>query len=461
MQACHLDDRTIQRLLSRDLTVAEEEQALDHMAACPSCRTEMERVCSNRDEARTAPEASVTRTTPTSSRPTIPRSAYAGIVDRVSEALSREARELQSQRATVDELMAELQRGAPPHQRLMVRNSSRYHVWSLAETLLDESQRGWSDEPQRSEDLALLALEVADQLEVEGFRGRLLEDLKAEAWGYVGNSRRIRSDLYAAEEAFRSAWEHLPSGTGDAMTRARLLDLESSLQRARREFSAAEKLLLEAISIYRQVGDQHFEGRALMKAANLLQAQGKLKESVVAMQDAAELLDTDREPALTFALKKNLMLSLADLGRTEEARVMLPEIRDLAREYGNRLDRLRLRWAEGLLFIRLGQVEMAEELLRQAREGFIVAGIGYNVALISLDIAALCLESGRTAEVRELARDTYRLFTSRGVHREALASWNLFRQAAERDAVTVRLLDEVASRIRRVEGFPGDVESPS
>jgi hypothetical protein len=98
---------------------------------------------------------------------------------------------------------------------------------------------------------------------------------------------------------------------------------------------------------------------------------------------------------------------------------------------------------------------MAIEVLKQAREGFIAAGIGLDVALVSLDLSAFYLDVGRTHEVRVLAVESVPLFASRGVQREVVMAWRLFREAAERDAVTVGLVQEVASRIRRAQSRPG------
>ncbi len=102
----------------------------------------------------------------------------------------------------------------------------------------------------------------------------------------------------------------------------------------------------------------------------------------------------------------------------------------------------------------MGQVEFAEEALRQVREGFIAAEIGYDVALVSLDLAALYLEAGRTAEVKQLAAEMLPIFASRQVHREAIMAWTVFRQAVEQEVATVRVIEEVAARIREVQARP-------
>lgn len=461
MDRPHLDAQTALLLKHRGLSYQEEEEILDHLAECQSCRNLVEVSCSpdrRPSEERTEDGRSVELE---ASVPIIPEGAYSSVVDRAIQSLVGEEEGLENQRATAGELLAELDGFAATQQTLMVKNSARYQVWALAEALLDESQRGWSEDPERSERLAVLALEVAARLSAHGHRRLLIEDLKAEAWSYIGNCRRIQSDLYAAQEAFRSAWLCLASGSGDSMARARVLDLESSLQRANRNFTVAREMILEAVAGYRSAGDRHMEARALIKMSYLLTTSGDLTESVSVMERAAELLEPNSDPGLVFGLNRNLMLALTELGRTEEARSLVPKIRELAISHGGRLERLRVLWAEGLLCKRLGQVELAEESLTQVRKGFIEAGIGYDVALVSVDLAALYLEWDRTAEVRQLSTETYPLFAVRGVRREALAAWNLFRQAAEREAVTLRLLDDVASRIRQVKGSPSEPEGGS
>jgi tetratricopeptide (TPR) repeat protein len=191
-----------------------------------------------------------------------------------------------------------------------------------------------------------------------------------------------------------------------------------------------------------------------MKQAKLLRLSGRVEEAIPVLRRAADLIQVSEEPWLSFALKKNLMVYLSQCGRAEEAQRLLPEVRQLAKTYGSRLERLRLLWTEGLMRKELGQVELAIEVLEQVREGFIASDIGYDAASVSLDIASLYIETGRTEEARQLATESIPLFTARGVHREAVVAWTLFREAAERDALTLGLVQEVASRIRQSQSHP-------
>jgi len=160
------------------------------------------------------------------------------------------------------------------------------------------------------------------------------------------------------------------------------------------------------------------------------------------------LLETQNEPWLNFVAKVGWAYYLDDSGRASEAQALIPELRQLARQHGNRFDRLRVLWTEGRIWRSLGHVELAEEALKQVRAGFVDAEIGYDVALVSLDLAALYLGTGRIAEVKELAAEMLPQFAARQIHREALAAIALFEQAARKERATLALVQEISSKVK-------------
>lgn len=390
----------------------------------------------------------------------LPHEAYGKVVDKVFSKVLVESGELEEQRISAPVLAEELLAHSSSQRRLLLRNSCRYHAWPLVEELLARCQEGWAEDPLTSEELATLALEICSHLKADGFRSRILNDLRAEAWSYVGNCRRIRSDLRAAQAAFGQAEESLAKGSADPSERARLDDLRSSLLGAQRDFDGAVAVLSKVTAYYRKIGNGHREGRALLKKAKFLSNAGRVEEAIPVLRRAAALLDCLQEPRMSVVVRHNLMATLIDAERLDEAQQLVPEVRELARKYANRHDRLRLLWTDGLLRQKLGQLELAEEALSQVRDGFIAASIGYDVAQASLDLAALYLETGRTAEVRRLAVETMPIFISLNVQRELLMAWQLFQEAAERDAATLRLVNEVAARIRDSLGAIGSDAAP-
>ena len=96
----------------------------------------------------------------------------------------------------------------------------------------------------------------------------------------------------------------------------------------------------------------------------------------------------------------------------------------------------------------------AQEALTQVKADFTARGLAYDAALASLELAALYLEDERTAEVRDLAREMAPIFQAQGVHREALAALRLFRQAAEREAVTLEMARRLVDYLERARHDP-------
>jgi hypothetical protein len=92
---------------------------------------------------------------------------------------------------------------------------------------------------------------------------------------------------------------------------------------------------------------------------------------------------------------------------------------------------------------------------RKAFKGFLDQGIGYDAALVALDLALLYLRQGRTAEVKRLARQMIPIFQAQDVHREALAALVLFQKAARREEVTVEQLLRLVKYLQEARTDPG------
>jgi hypothetical protein len=109
-------------------------------------------------------------------------------------------------------------------------------------------------------------------------------------------------------------------------------------------------------------------------------------------------------------------------------------------------------WCGGRIAAAAGPAAAAEASFRQAREGFIAEGMGYETALVSLDLACLLAEEGRLPEVRQLAAEMLPVFESRDVAAEAHAALYLFAQAAWSEGVTQELVAEVRRRVAAAHG---------
>jgi hypothetical protein len=105
-----------------------------------------------------------------------------------------------------------------------------------------------------------------------------------------------------------------------------------------------------------------------------------------------------------------------------------------------------------------GRTAAAQAGLEQVRRKFADLEMPYDAALASLDLAALWLNTGRTAEVKELAIEMEAIFRAKNIHREALAALVLFWEAAKREAATLELVRGVIAEIETAKrsASPGD-----
>jgi hypothetical protein len=154
-------------------------------------------------------------------------------------------------------------------------------------------------------------------------------------------------------------------------------------------------------------------------------------------------------------LRFNLAVNLGFLDRFEEIEVLLPELRKLAAELGNEIDLIRLQWLEGRVAAGLGQRGEAVATLSHVRREFDSRALAYDAALVSLEMAVLHLEEGRTAEVKVLARRMAPVFQAQGVPQQAFAAFKLFRDAAEREAVSIELAGRLVRYFHRAQIHPG------
>jgi transcriptional regulator with XRE-family HTH domain len=354
------------------------------------------------------------------------------------------------ERARAEALWESLRRRKPAERRRLMEEKPELRSWALCELICRESIEAAHSNADRAVDLAELAVRIAELMPGEEARRSRLQGY---AWAFLGNARRVRSDLPGAEEAFRRSGKLWKAGEGVSaapLNEVRLLDLEASLRRAQGRFTEALELLDRALATDRG----ELTKRLMLKRSTILLARGDFEEAVAALRQTAPLVDAGDEPQLLLVLRFNLAVNLWFLGRYAEVKGTLPELRKLAAGVGNELDLVRLRWLEGRIAAGLGRRDEALSALSRVREEFVSREIAYDAALVSLELANLHLEEGRTIEVRNLARQMMWIFQAQGVPREALAALKLFCEAAEREAVTLDLARRLAEYLFRAQNDP-------
>ena len=329
-----------------------------------------------------------------------------------------------------------------------------FQSWGFFELLVDKARVAVLEEPRKAEEMLRLALDVADHLSAARYGPGSIDSAKARAWSSLGNTLRVLSDFRQAEQAFRQAEIHLAASWLDPLDEALLLEYKASLRRAQRRFDEAVNLLDSAIGLYREVNEPHGQGRAMMAKGLVLRYAGDPESASAWFRDSLFLLDGNEEPRLLALSQSNLIGCLIDTGRLHEAETLLPEALKIIEQVGMRCDSVRLRWMQGTIAAALGRPGEAEEIFHELIEAFTGDRVAYDVALVSLELAALYARQGRTADVKRLAAEMLPIFHSCEVHREALAALIVFQQAAEMEQLSVGLVEEVTSFLQRVRTNP-------
>ncbi len=359
----------------------------------------------------------------------------AAAVPQVAEAEERAARDF-------SELLA-----LPVGARLarVARSRTRFRGPILIRLVLEASRKALREDYETAYQLAALALSIAD-------RSAATFDLHVLAAAAMGNACRAQCDLRKAETHFDYVRFLLHSqDVTDLAVLAEVDDLEGSLRKDQRRFEQAEELLGRAIALYR-VNDRDAQAaKVTLILADVHYYRGDLPRAISTLERVLPQIRVSSEIRDYLCARHNLALYLTSSGRHEEALELFEEDAEMFDRHGRPVDKIRRRWVEGMVLAGLGRQAAAEQAFVGARDSLVERGMGFAAAMVSMDLAALYLRTGRTGEVRALAESMIPIFQAQDIHREALAALILFQEAARREAVTLTLVERLSAYLREAE----------
>jgi tetratricopeptide (TPR) repeat protein len=363
----------------------------------------------------------------------IPRTApdYGRALERSAQNLLERQAAVDRERSAAGTLMAELLARPPERQRPLLRSDPRFHTWGVLEQLLERSRDLVPSASRESERLALLALAQSDHLDTAYYGPTRIADMRARAWAALAEARRIHSDFAGSEAAFAAARVHLWGGTGDSLEWAVLFEAEAALRRRQQQFAEARKLLLRALEIFAENGEDQRVGMGLVSLAAVHREEGEPSLSIPLLHEALRRIDGEREPRTLLGARHELADSLAAAGRFMEARGILSRARLLYRRFPDGWTQSHLRWLRGRIALGFHQTPEAEAELLGARSGFLALGSRCEAAMALLDLAPLYARQERTAELKSLAIEAAGAFAACGTVREVRAAMVFHRQAEE------------------------------
>lgn len=326
--------------------------------------------------------------------------------------------------------------------------------WGLCEILLEKSRELRHGDPAGMLLLANLARLAADRLDPQVHGVDQRTDMQARAWAELANAHRITDDFPQAEAAMACALDLRAQGTGDPLLYARIADLSASLLCDLRRFKEAFRMLDLAYAIHRRHSDAHEVGRILILKGLYTGYAGQPEEGLQLLVQGLPMIDRARDSKLVFHTLHNILLFRVELGEYEAAQRQLQRMRSLYAAHAAWLDLVKLHRLEAEIAAGLGDLATAEATFQQIRQDLDDAGMAYQAALASLDLAGVWLRQGRTAELRGLVTETMATFRVLGAEREALSALHMLQEALERDQATLDVVRLVSGILRRLQNEP-------
>jgi tetratricopeptide (TPR) repeat protein len=320
----------------------------------------------------------------------------------------------------------------------VVQECREYQHWALMETTAEESPEAASRSLEEAAFWARLAVVIAERVRGEDW---WLLRVRGYAGLFPTNPLRVAGELELAEAGLkepRRLW-FAGSDPDEVLDPGRVFDIEASLRREQRRFDEALDRLADALPI------SHCPARVLIQRGFTLEVMGEYEQAIKALREAEPLVDRWKEPRLFYILRYNLAVNHSHIGAYSEANSLLQGVRELVASRGDDNEAPRVNWLQGRIAAGLGRSREARALLERALRQFTRRKLWYDVAVALLELAALLLHEGKTAEVKALTAELTAVFASQKVHREALAALQLFKDAAEREEAD----EELARRIQR------------
>ncbi len=360
-------------------------------------------------------------------------------------------------RRMADELAEYLDRRNPARQLDLLRNRMLFGGPELLELLSRKSR----EVGRRDRRLAVRFAE-AGLAAVEGSRALLGErygQLHALALGRLANALRLAGDLAAADELLQRAdqtWA-TPGSRYDKRIETELFTIKGTLRLFQRRYGEARKLLGDALEFAERIDDVPWQIIARLQRAAVAVYEGRPGDAIPDLRAVAALLDNEEEPDhfQQLGVYQDLALAYVETGQIERAEPELCRAKALCEELDLTASRHQQQWIEGLIAKARERPHEAERLFREAKAGFGEIGDNYAVAMAALEIAILCHEQGRGAEVVALvSSEVIPVLESLALRREALGALTLLREAVADNQVALAVLEAAREALRTIRSDP-------
>lgn len=424
----HPSPEDLRRFALGALPRAKFRRVLVHVSGCGECHRAVEPDLAFRPEQVTEDD------------PVGPGLEYDAAISRAMARALRVGRRIDRERTATFRLVESVRAEDRDLSDLSEKEAERLHGIPMVELLLERSKELRFRDPAGMIQMAELALIAVERIEPRPAENSIVSDLHARVLAELANAYRVADDLFAAEDTLARAIVWAKRGSGEPLLTARIGDLTASLWSDQRRFVEAKEVLDRVYQLYRECGEEHLAGRALISKGLFTGHDNEPRQAILLISEGLALIDPAQEPGLILTAFHEIVLRLVDCGLFRRARLVLWQIQWRYRKDRNRLNLLRLEWLWGKIYTGLEEFDRAEAALQAARRGFQRAEQIYDAALCSLDLAMLWTLQERRAEVKALAREMIATFRKYNIAREAIGVLLLTREWCDQPQISADIL---------------------
>ncbi len=331
-----------------------------------------------------------------------------------------------------------------PDQADLVIQRPKYWTPAFCWLYLERCDELIFGDPQAGLQAAEFAPELAALVGKFNREERLHPLLQLRALAVLGSAYRVVGDLEQSSVTYAEALRLLAEGSFPEAEKANLYFRVAMLRRVQDRRDEAAALIEESVRIYRRSSRrlrQRHLGEALTIRGYIHDLDGDPAQAMKDWSEALSCTDPQSKPRVHYSATHNLALGLArratcsaDLARVE---IYLSRARKLLSRRPRSLQKLRLIWLQGMIYMRFGSTRRGETAFRTARKGFLAIEASFEMALVSLDLGRYLYQSHRFEELRALAVETHELFKASHADERARQALKVWKDAVLAESVSV------------------------
>jgi tetratricopeptide (TPR) repeat protein len=411
----HLGQEFLRRILAGEGGVQEADHALKHLVSCQQCRAQAGTLIQ-------------------------PGQRSEGPLKLVLDVIDRERQWRMDSLSAIAEWTEVRSLASRRSQRDRVRMSKACRTIPFFNLVLGEIKETCSGE--EAEFLAALALLSIEAMSQHNLTRVSTNDLEAEVWTAIANSRRKAAEWKRAHQALANAERLLRAGTGDLRLEADLLSITASTFADEGRAPEAVEILEKCVVIYEKLSESALLARTLVKMANVLEPIEPVK-GLAALDRALPLIPAGDSYLLLLAelLRVECLL---EVGKSDEASLVFLRCSPLLIANPRPRMRIRGKFTCACLLDGLDRRQQAERLFHEVIDRDIEHEL-YKDAF--LDLLYLYERHVKAGDLEKAARVCRRALTdptlSEVAHDQMRDLWTQLLEAAQREAISQDLLREL------------------